>query len=173
MGLPEHSKDSLADVITNYIAQGGPKSEWRGKTPANRREDFHHLVKLAEKENLKCMDLNASIVRRYLSNATGSGRRAKGLIGVVKTFTKWGVGAGYFTSTQLDAISHVSWNPPKGSNYKIPPTRREQSKLHFGTKETAGGEVPTHEQVILLAKGVTKTLHSRRSSYTCFCKYWH
>lgn len=156
MGLPEHSKDSLAETINNYIEQGGPKSEWRGKTPSNRREDFIHLVKLAEKENLKCMDLNASVVRRYLTNATGSGRRAKGLLGVIRTFTKWGVGAGYFTTSQLDAITHVTWNPPKGSNYKIPPTRREQSKLHFGTSDIAGGEVPTHEQVTLLAQELQK-----------------
>ncbi len=156
MGLPEHSNDTLADVINNYIEQGGPKSEWRGKTPSNRREDFIHLVKLSNKENLKCMDLNASVVRRYLSNATGSGRRAKGLLGVIRTFTKWGVGAGYFTTSQLDAITHVSWNPPKGSNYKIPPTRREQSKLYFGTNDVAGGEVPTHEQVTALANELQK-----------------
>ena len=156
LGLPEHSNKSLAEVINRYIEQGGPKHAWRGKTPANRTEDFNHLIKLAEKENLKCEDLNASVVCRYLSNATASGKRAKGLIGVVKTFAKWGVGAGYFSTSQVDAVSAVVWQAPQGSNYKVAPTRREQSKLHFGTDDIAGGEVPTHEQVSALATELQK-----------------
>jgi hypothetical protein len=155
-GLPEYSNHALAEVIENYILQGGPKSEWRGKTPKNRKEDFAHLIAIAKKEKLKCEDLNASQVRKYLKVATNSGKRAKGMLGVIRTFTKWGIGAGYFTTQQLESVSQVVWAPPAGKNYKTAPSRREQSKLHFGTEESAGGEVPTHEQIILLAKEVQK-----------------
>ena len=150
-GLPEQSLSSLAETIESYILQGGPENEWRGQTPKNRREDFAHLIGLAKKENLKCANLNASVVRRFLLQATASRNRANGIIGVVQTFVKWGIGAGYFTSQQLEEISHVTWTPPKGSLYKVALTRREQSKLHFGTEESLGGEVPTHDQVNLLA----------------------
>lgn len=155
-GLPEQSLSSLAETIESYIFQGGPKNEWRGKTAKNRKEDFVHLIALAKKENLKCANLNASVVRRFLSQATASRNRAKGIISVVQTFVKWGIGAGYFTSKQLEEISHVTWTPPQGSGYKVAPTRREQSKLHFGTEESQGGEVPTHEQVNLLANELKK-----------------
>jgi hypothetical protein len=107
-------------------------------------------------ENLKCANLNASVVRRFLLQATASRNRANGIIGVVQTFVKWGIGAGYFTSQQLEEISHVTWTPPKGSVYKVAPTRREQSKLHFGTEESQGGEVPTHAQVNFLARELQK-----------------
>jgi len=150
-GLPEHSNDFLAELINSYIEQGGPESKWRGKTPKNRREDFAHLITLAKRENLKCADLNASVIRRYLATATYSGNRAKGMLSAIRTFTKWGIGAGYFTKDQFDSVSHVVWSPPKGSNYKVAPSRREQSKLHFGTADSLGGEVPTHEQIVMLA----------------------
>jgi hypothetical protein len=155
-GLPEQSLSSLAETIESYILQGGPENGWRGKTSKNRREDFAHLIRLAKKENLKCANLNASVVRRFLSQATASRNRAKGIIGVVQTFVKWGIGSGYFTSKQLEEISHVTWTPPQGSGYKVAPTRREQSKLHFGTEESQGGEVPTHEQVNFLARELQK-----------------
>ena len=43
-GLPENSHHQLSEVIRGYIDQGGPKNEWRGKTPKNRTEDFAHLI---------------------------------------------------------------------------------------------------------------------------------
>ena len=155
-GLPENSHHELADVIRNYIEQGGPKHEWRGKTPQNRTEDFAHLVKLSEKNSYKCDELNASVVRTYLSNATNSSKRAKGLLGTIRTFVKWGIGAGYFSTSQLESISRVVWQAPKGSNYKAAPSRREQSKLHFGNDDSAGGQVPTHEQVSAIARELQK-----------------
>ena len=155
-GLPENSHHELANVIEGYIEQGGPKHEWRGKTPQNRSEDFAHLISLSKKSHFKCEDLNASVVRTYLANATKSSKRAKGLLGTVRTFVKWGIGAGYFTTAQLESISRVVWHAPPGSNYKAAPSRREQSKLHFGTDDSAGGQVPTHEQVSAIATELQK-----------------
>lgn len=155
-GLPENAHQSLGDVIKNYIDQGGPKHEWRGKTPQNRTEDFSHLIALAEKQGLKCEDLTASTVRTFLSTATKSSKRAKGILTTVRTFVKWGIGTGYFTTKQSEAIATVVWAAPKGSNYKAPLSRREQSKLHFGTEDIAGGEVPTHEQVTAIATELQK-----------------
>jgi hypothetical protein len=155
-GLPENSHHELAEVIRGYILQGGPKHEWRGKTPKNRTEDFAHLIQLGEKNKYKCEDLNAAVIRTYLADATASSKRAKGLLGTVRTFVKWGIGAGYFTSSQLESISRVVWQAPKGSNYKAAPSRREQSKLYFGTEDSAGGQVPTHGQVSAIASELQK-----------------
>lgn len=155
-GLPEHANKELHIVIEKYIEQGGANNNWRGKTPKNRKEDFAHLIQIAKRENLKCSDISASVVRRYLSNATSSAKRAKGLIGVVRTFVKWGTSTGYFTHRQLEAVSNVAWSPPEGSNYKVAPTRREQSEIHYGGDGVRGGQVPTHEQVTSLAKEMQK-----------------
>jgi len=155
-GLPENAHHQLDDVIERYIAQGGPKHEWRGKTPQNRSEDFAHLVALSKKNSYKCMELNASIIRTYLSSATNSSKRAKGLVTTIRTFVKWGIGTGYFTTQQFESISRVVWQPPKGSDYKAAPSRREQSKLYFGTDDSAGGQVPTHEQVSAIAMELQK-----------------
>ena len=155
-GLPENAHHELAEVICNYIEQGGPKHEWRGKTPQNRTEDFAHLVTLSKKNSYKCEELNASVIRTYLSSATNSSKRAKGLLSTIRTFVKWGIGAGYFSSSQLESISRVVWQAPKGSNYKAAPSRREQSKLYFGNDDSAGGQVPTHEQVSAIANELQK-----------------
>ncbi|MCE2767856.1 MAG: hypothetical protein LW628_13225 [Fimbriimonadaceae bacterium] len=155
-GLPENSHHDLAQVIKGYIEQGGPRHEWRGKTPQNRTEDFAHLITLSEKNHYKCEELNASVIRTYLTNATNSSKRAKGLRSTIRTFVKWGIGAGYFSPSQLESIARGVWQAPKGSNYKAAPTRREQSKLHFGTDESAGGQVPTHEQVAAIANELQK-----------------
>jgi integrase len=156
MGLPENSNDFLAETIGNYISQGGPNSNWDGKTPKNRREDFAHLIKMARKEKLKCSDINASVVRRFLNEATGSPIRAKTIIGVIRTFVQWGIGTGFFTQSQYDSIKTVVWSPPKGSNYKAPRSRREQSKIHFGTQDRLGGVVPSHDQVVDMAEELQK-----------------
>jgi hypothetical protein len=74
----------------------------------------------------------------------------------IRTFIKWGIGAGYFTNAQLETVSRVVWRAPEGSNYKAAPSRREQSKLHFGTDDSAGGQVPTHEQVSAIATELQK-----------------
>ena len=155
-GLPENSHHQLSEVIRGYIDQGGPKNEWRGKTPKNRTEDFAHLITLSEKNTYTCEELNASVIRSYLTNATNSSKRAKGLLVTIRTFIKWGIGAGYFTTAQLETTSRVVWRAPAGSNYKAAPSRREQSKLHFGTDDSAGGQVPTHEQVSAIASELQK-----------------
>jgi len=156
VGLPEHSMDSLSETVKNYLAQGGPASIWKGKTPQNRKEDFCHLIKIAEKEKLKCADLNAGLARRFLDNATGSSIRGRTILGVLKTFVQWGVGAGYFSQQQNEAIKAVIWSPPKGSNYAAPLSRREQSKVYFSNQDRLGGVVPSHEQVIEMAVELQK-----------------
>jgi integrase len=155
-GMPENSHHQLSEVIKGYIDQGGPKNEWRGKTPKNRTEDFAHLIKLSEKNSYTCEELNASVIRSYLTSATNSSKRAKGLLVTIRTFIKWGIGTGYFTTAQLETVSRVVWRAPEGSNYKAAPSRREQSKLHFGTDDSAGGQVPTHEQVSAIATELQK-----------------
>lgn len=155
-GLPENAHHELSDVIERYISQGGPKHEWRGKTPQNRTEDFAHLITLSKKNSYKCVDLNASVIRTFLSSATNSSKRAKSILTTIRTFVKWGIGTGYFSNQQHESISRVAWQAPKGSNYKAAPSRREQSKLHFGTDDSAGGQVPTHEQVSAIASGLQK-----------------
>lgn len=155
-GLPENAHHNLSDVIESYIQQGGPENKWRGKTPQNRKEDFAHLVAISKKQKITCEAFNASVMRTYLADATNSSKRAKGLIGTVRTFIKWGIGTGYFSTAQLESISRVVWQAPKGSNYKAAPSRREQSKLHFGTDNSAGGQVPTHEQVSSIAEELQK-----------------
>ena len=155
-GLPENAHHMLSEVIEGYIEQGGPDNKWRGKTPQNRKEDFAHLIALSAKQKITCEQFNASVMRAYLASATNSSKRAKGLIGTVRTFIKWGIGAGYFSTLQMESISRVVWQAPKGSNYKAAPSRREQSKLHFGTDNIAGGQVPTHEQVSAIARELQK-----------------
>jgi hypothetical protein len=66
----------------------------------------------------------------------------------------WGMKSGYFTAAQASIMQEVAWNPPADSGYRVPPTRRKQSQMYFGTDESQGGEIPTHEQVVLLAKGL-------------------
>ena len=156
LGLPEYSGDLLAATVLNYISQGGPNSRWEGKTPKNRREDFSHLIKIAQREKLKCSDLNASVIRRFLSDATGSPIRAKTILGVVKTFIQWGVGTGFFSQNQYDLIKNVVWSAPKGSNYKAPLSRREQSRIYYGTQDRLGGVVPSHDQVTKMADELQK-----------------
>lgn len=155
-GLPENAHHQLADVIDRYILQAGPKHAWRGKTPQNRKEDFAHLIAISRVNKYKCSEFNASIMRTYLSKATASSKRAKGLTSAVKTFVKWGSGTGYFTVDQQERISRVVWEAPKGVAYKAAPSRREQSKLYFGTEDSHGGQVPTHDQVLLIASELQK-----------------
>jgi integrase len=155
-GLPENAHHNLSDAIESYIEQGGPENKWSGKTPQNRKEDFAHLIAISKKQKIACNEFNASVMRSYLATATNSSKRAKGLIGTVRTFIKWGIGAGYFSTAQWESISRVVWQAPKGSNYKEAPSRREQSKLHYGTDNSAGGQVPTHEQVSAIAEELQK-----------------
>lgn len=146
-GLPEFSNQKLATVIENYINQGGKDSRWKRGTKSDRRDDFNHLIKIANEQNLDCSQLTASHLRAYLSRATRTALRGKHLHGVLRTFIDWGHSCGYFTSQQVGFVSQVKWAPPPGSNYRAADSRRVQSRNHFGTAESAGGEVPTHEQV--------------------------
>lgn len=152
LGLPEHSDVLLENIIHEYIQQGGKNNSWKQGTKDDREDDFNHLIKLAQKQKLRCSDLRTSHLRTYLASATKTASRGKHLTGVVKTFMNWGNACGYFTIDQVQQVANLQWKPPQGSTYKAAPSRREQSKIHFGTTESAGGEVPTHDQVIAFAK---------------------
>jgi hypothetical protein len=156
MGLPENGNEPLSDVIEDYIAQGGPNNRWKGKTPQNRQQDFAHLIRIAKAEKLRCTDFNASVERRFLRAATNSAKRGKCLVSAVRTFVKWGRQAGYFSPEQVEDVSNVTWTAPAGSNYKVAPTRRELSRIHFGSDDSRGGQIPTHDQVLELAKEMQK-----------------
>jgi hypothetical protein len=152
MGLPEHGDQQLADVIIDYIEQGGKDNIWKQGTKDDREDDFNHLIKLGREQKLTCAEMRPSHLRTYLTNATKTATRGKHLLGVLRTFVTWGNASGYFSTEQLQQVSQVKWTPPKGSTYRAAPNRRQQSKLYFGTTESAGGEVPTHDQVIAFAK---------------------
>jgi len=152
LGLPAKGHYRLDDAIAHYFDARGPQGIWKQRTKENRADDFNHLMRLAKESSLKCEDLNATIMREYLSNATATLTRAKTLEGVLKTLIEWGYQQGYFNKTQVEASKIVRWSPPEGSNYTKAPTRRAQSKLHFGDESQEGGEVPTHQQVLQLAE---------------------
>lgn len=151
LGLPEKGHYLLDETIQNYIQNRGPKGVWKQRTISNREDDFYHLKKLATSNSLQCADLNAKVMREFLNNATASIIRARTIEGVLRTFVFWGYSHGYFDKEQYEASKIVRWSPPNGSNYRPAPSRREQSKRYFGDESQEGGEVPSHEQVILLA----------------------
>jgi hypothetical protein len=150
-GIPEYANQKLADVLENYINQGGKDNRWKRGTKQDRYDDFRHLILIAKNQNLICGSLNASYLRMYLQTATKTALRGKHLQGVLRTFIVWGHSCGYFTKQQVDEVSQVKWAPPVGSNYRAADSRRVQSRNHFGTTESAGGEVPTHDQVSAFA----------------------
>ena len=49
IGLPEHADALLADVLEQYLAQGGMNLKWNGKTRKNREEDFIRLIEIRKK----------------------------------------------------------------------------------------------------------------------------
>lgn len=155
-GLPEHGDAHLADVLINYIEQGGKDNQWKIGTKRDRRDDFSHLIRLAKQHNLRCNQLNASYLRTYLTNATRTALRGKHLHGLTRTFINWGYSCGYFTVSQVEIVKQVKWAPPAGSNYRASQNRRTQSRNYYGTTVSAGGEVPTHEQVIMFANECQK-----------------
>ena len=156
LGLPEKGHYLLADVIAHYFDIGGPKGIWKYRTKKNRSEDFNHLIKLAKANSIKCCDLNVKTMREFLANATATQTRATTIESALRTFAEWGYMHGYFDKSQLEASKIVRWSPPEGSNYVKAPTRRAQSKNHFGDEDQEGGLVPTHNQVLELADEVQK-----------------
>ncbi len=152
LGLPAKGHFLLEEAISHYFEVRGPNGIWKQRTKENRSDDFNHLVILARAQSLKCEELTPPLMREYLSNATATLTRAKTIEGVLKTFVEWGYQQGYFDKSQVEASRLVRWSPPAGSGYLRAPTRRAQSKLHFGDESQEGGEVPTHQQVLDLAE---------------------
>lgn len=146
--LPESQDIFLADAIRAYIEQNGPKNEWKYKTKIDRKVDFGTLITLADSRKIKCSQVTVALLREYLNNATRTAKRGKHLKGVLKTFLIWGWTSGYFTKDQSEFSEYLNWRAPIDSKYKQAPTRREQSKLYFGTEDSQGGEIPTHDQIL-------------------------
>ena len=156
LGKPEEADSQLSEVIRGYIDQGGPEFKWKKKTQDDREDDFRYLISSSKKKKLKCGELNAKHLRECLRESTGSAKRAKHIKGVWATFMIWGMQSGYFNATQADFIKGITWNPPADAEYRVAPTRRKQSQMYFGTDESQGGEIPTHEQVVHMADGLQK-----------------
>ena len=156
MRTPQLAQSSLFETLDQYIKQGGGKFKWKKKTRDNRRGDLLHLLQQSKKSNIKCADVNINHLRTFLNSCAHTQPRAEHIQKVLKTFMEYGLKSGYFTKEQVGFVDAIKWNPPVGSSYRVAPTRRQQSKEEFGTDERAGGEIPTHSQVVALAKGLQK-----------------
>jgi hypothetical protein len=153
---PQYAQNSLFETLDQYIKQGGGKFKWKKKTRDNRRGDLLHLLEQSKKSNIKCADLNINHLRTFLNGCAHTQPRAEHIQKVLKTFMEYGLKSGYFTQEQVGFVDAIKWNPPLGSSYRVAPTRRQQSKEEYGTEERAGGEIPTHDQVVALAQGLQK-----------------
>ena len=147
IGTPEHADEKLHDVLSQYIDQGGMNFKWNDKSRKNRKEDFNHLLRLADARKVSCAQMTRTILRDYINVATKTKSRADHLIKMLRTFLKWAHKAGYITAEQLLYVDQIAWTPPANSGYVAAESRRKQSKLYFGNDENSGGEVPTHQQV--------------------------
>jgi integrase len=160
IGQPQNSKAYLHDLVENYLTQGGPKFVWNSKTKKNRREDLRHLILLGKKINLKCEDLNVNHLRTFINTATASQKRSIHILKVLKTFLDYAYKAGYISIEQAGLVASITWTPPAGSSYEPVESRRQQSQTQFGTEISLGGMIPTHGEVIELAKALqAKYLH--------------
>lgn len=148
VGTPEHADEKLHDVLKQYIDQGGMNFKWNDKSRKNRKEDFNHLLRLADERQVTCAQMTRTILRDYINSATKTKSRADHLIKVLGTFLQWMYKSGYITAEQLLYADQITWTPPANSGYVAADSRRKQSKLYFGNDENSGGEVPTHQQVI-------------------------
>ena len=148
IGMPEHADELLADVLEGYLSQGGMNLKWNGKTRKNREEDFIHLIQIARTRKVTCAQMNPTILRDYLNQATKTKGRADHLKKMLRTFLKWAHMTGHITAQQVLYVEQVTWTPPAGSGYVAADSRRQQSKQHFGSEENSGGEIPTHSQII-------------------------
>ena len=148
IGLPEHADALLADVLEQYLAQGGMNLKWNGKTRKNREEDFIRLIEIARKRKVTCAQMNPTILRDYLNQATKTKGRSEHLKKMLRTFLKWAHMTGHITAQQVLYVEQVTWTPPAGSSYVAAETRRQQSKQNYGSEENSGGEIPTHSQVV-------------------------
>ena len=151
IGLPQNGGERLWTVLEQYIENGGKDFKWNGKTRKNRREDFNHLIRLAKQRNISCAQMNSAILRDYLNTATNTKLRADHLKKMLRTFLKWGSTTGHFSTEQVLLVEQIAWTPPVGSGYVAALSRRQQSQHFYGTEENAGGEIPTHAQVVELA----------------------
>ncbi len=161
-GRPEFESASLAAFINDYVGRRGKSGKWSDKTRAQRKADFRPLREIAERDNLKCRDLNAMHLRECLRQV-GTTERGHSLRGLLRTMLVFDRHSGYFTRDQGELIDAVTWTPPVG--YVIPRSRRDQAKPHVDI--AAGGEVMTHEQVRAWAKGCRKRWVHGMESLSC------
>ncbi|MDI1288779.1 MAG: hypothetical protein PSX37_02355 [bacterium] len=141
-GVPEHESTPVAEFVQSYLDRRGPDGRWTDRTQRDRANDFTPLIAVAERRTLMCRDLNAAILREFISRA-GTASRGRTLVNVTGTMLRFGRHAGYFTRDQADAIDAVRWVPPPG--YVQQASRRDQAKAQIDI--ATGGNVMTHQQV--------------------------
>ena len=126
-GRTKFESESLAFFIDDYVGRRGKSGKWSDKTRAQRKACFRPPREIAERDNLKCRDLNAMHLRECLRQVgtTGRGHSLRGLLRIMLVF---GRHSGYFT--------------------------RDQGELHIDI--AAGGEVMTHERVRAWVKACQK-----------------
>ena len=162
-GRPEFEGASLASFIDDYVRRRGKSGKWSDKTMAQRKADFRPLREIAERDNLRCRDLNAMHLRECLRQVGTTGR-GNSLRGLLRTMLVFGRHSGYFTRDQGELIDAVTWTPPVG--YVNPLSRRDQAKLHVDI--ATGGEVMTHEQVRAWAKACQRRwVHGMAFVHAC------
>ncbi len=141
-GRPEFENTWLTTFIDDYVNRRGKDGQWADRTQHQRSLDLSALRAIAEKDRLRCADLNAQHLRAYLATVSTAGR-AVTVKGVTKTMLIFGRHAGYFTRDQAELLDGIAWTPPRG--YVRAPSRREQSRLHGDI--ATGGEVMTFDQL--------------------------
>jgi len=155
-GLPTQSHENAGDILADYVARRGPRNAWKARTITDRSRDFAPFIQSLRKGNIECGQLNVDHIRQFVLSHGGTQGRGDLLIGITRTFLKWGLKQGHFTPEQARLCDQVSWTAPKGSNYRKAPNRRKQSQRIAALNGQQGGEVPTHEQVTQFAQGCQK-----------------
>ena len=155
-GLPTQSHKNAGDVLADYVSLGGAHNAWKARTVKDRTRDFAPFIQFLRNNKIQCSQLNVDHIRQYVLSHAGTQGRGDSLIGVTRTFLKWGLKQGHFTPEQANLCDQVSWTAPKGSNYRKAPNRRKQSQRLAALSGQQGGEVPTHQQVSDFAQGCQK-----------------
>ena len=147
-GLPEFSYATVAQMVDDYIANGGTDGDWSERTRLDRASDSKALHKMGS--NVKCHAMTEHHLRSFVNTAS-THKRGATFKNITGTLLRWGWASGYLIRDQAEFMNSVRWKTPTG--YKFIPTRRDQAKVHSPLASGApGGNVPSHGQVSQLAK---------------------
>jgi hypothetical protein len=127
LGLPENANKLVAEVLENYIANGGGNYAWSLSTIKERKGNFKLLIARSRKLGIKCSELNVEHIRSFVNEYAGTAQRGQFTIDQTRTFLEWGYATGHFTSEQTLMVKKIRWSAPAGSSYQTRPTRRQQS----------------------------------------------